>query len=168
MGKRSSCRYLILAVVCCSGQRDVIQVIQDTDVDLIQTWYTVFTDLVYRLYRPGIQIIQTWYTVFTDLVYRLYSLPGYRLYSVSDSTELSHAGLRGCASQRKTTHNNPCHPPRTTILRRSSAAPSEIVLGRQGRHHQDTSHSWLTLFTLPVPDQQCHRRINSRLRSGFL
>ena len=83
------------------GQRDVIQVIQDTDVDLIQTWYTVFTDLVYRLYRPGIQIIQTWYTVFTDLVYRLYrpgiqiiqtgytvftdlvyrlySLPGYRL-----------------------------------------------------------------------------------------
>ena len=148
-----------------SFQRDVIQVIQNTMLTLyrylrygiqcLQTWYTGYTDQVYRLYRHGIQCLQTWYTGFTAC-----QDTGYTAF-----LQLSHASLRGCASQRKTTHNNPCHPPRTTTLRRSSAASSETVLGRQGGHHQGTSHCRLTLFTLPVPDQQCHRRINSRPRS---
>ena len=67
--------------------------------EVIQTWYTVFTDLVYRLYRPGIQVIQTYYTVFTDQVYRLYSLPGYRLYSLSTAEPRQLAWLRQVLSR---------------------------------------------------------------------
>ena len=140
--------------------RNTMLTLYRSGIQCLQTWYTGYTDLVYRLYRHGIQCLQTWYTGFTAC-----QDTGYTAF-----LQLSHASLRGCASQRKTTHNNPCHPPRTTTLRRSSAAPSETVLGhawppRRISSGQDTGR--LTLFTLPVPNQQCHHRINSRLRSGF-